>query len=148
MDTLKIKSIAKPIIITATRMETFATSHVLKPVGLSLPSIKILHVLNERSEMMPIEIMRVLGSTKSNITQRLNSLEKKGLVERYFPAGIADRRRIMLRLTVAGRKKLSDAVRAIDEKSVDLEKFFSREELKNHFAFFKKLNTILDSCEK
>jgi DNA-binding MarR family transcriptional regulator len=87
--------------------------------------------------------MNVLGGTKSNITQRLNYLEKKGFVTRSQEGGKADKRKVSIFITSAGQQAIKEASYLIRDKSQALHNVFSEEEINAHLKFMKKLRDFL-----
>ncbi|MFA6393405.1 MAG: MarR family transcriptional regulator [Patescibacteria group bacterium] len=148
MHPLKEKSIARLIILTATRLEQFANAHVLNPIGLNMTTAKIMGFLYIHEKITPSDILKFTGGTKSNITQRLNNLEKKGFIRRLIPeSGAIDKRKILVSLTKKGRNKFDEAHKLINKDSLDLEKEFSQKENNLHYEFLKKINILLNQHE-
>ncbi len=85
MDPFKVKSLAESIILTAHQLENFANRHIFNPQGLTLSLAKIMHVVSVKKELRPIDILKMLGGTKSNITQAQCAREKR-LYYEAFPA--------------------------------------------------------------
>ena len=97
--------------------------------------------------MTPKQIIELIGGTKSNISQRLNSLEKKGYIKMRKSTG-KDKRMLFVELSPLGRKKLQEMKKHLNKVKLELESNFIREEIQKHFAFFDKLNKLVDSREK
>ncbi|MFA7319739.1 MAG: MarR family transcriptional regulator, partial [Parcubacteria group bacterium] len=74
----------EPIICLARRMEIIADKYVFKPLGISPISMKILKALKWHASLSPSDLIEITNSTKSNISQRLNLLEKEGSVRRDY----------------------------------------------------------------
>jgi|GEM_PF-1414211 len=148
MHPLKEKSIARLIIFTAARLEQFANAHILTPIGLNITAAKIMGLLYVHKKISPSDILEITGGTKSNITQRLNHLEKKGFIKRLIPeSGGTDKRKILISLTRKGKNKFEEAHELINEKSLDFEKKFSQKENNLHYEFLKKINILLNQHE-
>ena len=153
MDLSKNKSIGKMIVFTAGRLVEFANNNVFKPIGLTSSGIIIMHIIKQRNAIMPSELLKFIGGTKSNITQRLNFLEKNGLIARSPSPNVNDRRKIIVKLTSRGIAKLKEAQKLIDKKNIDLEKYFSKKDIASNLKFMDKINQIIDgegvkSCKK
>jgi DNA-binding MarR family transcriptional regulator len=148
MNPLKINSIAQSIVQIACRLENHVNSLILSPLKLTLSSFKILHIIAISGSSTPSEIMAILGGSKSNITQRLNFLEKNGYIIRFLPPGKRDKRNISVKLTKKGRAKHEESAILLQKESLDLEKYFTKEEKKDIQSLFKKLNQLLDEHEK
>lgn len=97
--------------------------------------------------MTPKEIMKLVGGTKSNISQRIDSLEKRGYIETHKHA-FDDGRKMSVKLTIAGKEKIQEIKNHFKKVKLELESKFSQEEIRQHFEFFNKLNEIIDSEEK
>lgn len=140
-------SIVEPIIFTASRLEVIANRYLFVPIEMNISSVKIMGLLCRRKIMTPKQIMELAGGTKSNISQRLDSLEKKGYVEMRKNTG-KDKRKVLVTLSPLGRKKLIEVQKKLKKVKLELESNFTREEIQKHFAFFDKLNKLVDSREK
>ena len=142
------KTIAKRIINVSRKLEFFADRFIFKPIGFSASSFQMLIILYEKGPMKPTDFLKILGGTKSNITQRLNLLEQKGYIKRYLPPGKHDKRSVLVRLTDQGKQRFADVAEKVKEKGYDLEKCFTREEIEQFEKFENKLNSILDEAIK
>lgn len=149
MHPLNDKSVAKLIIFTAARLEQFANVYVFKPMGLTTTAVKIMGLLHFHGPLTPTDILKLIGGTKSNVTQRLNFLEKSGLVDRAAPKKTSsDRRKKMIKLTAGGIKKLVLASELINKKSLDLEKCFNKKENGQFYEFLIRTNLLVNSVEE
>jgi len=140
-------SIVEPIIFTASRMEVIANRYIFGPIGMNIPSVKIMGLLCRKKIMTPKEIMKLIGGTKSNISQRLDSLEKKRYIKMHKDS-IDDKRKVFVELTTLGKNKLKELKNQLRKVKLELESNFTRKEIQQHFAFFKKLNNLVDLNEK
>lgn len=148
MKNIGLEPITKNIIITASRLEHIADKYIFEPMGLSAITVKILNILTEMEPLSPTQIMEKLGGTKSNISQRLNLLQKKGFIERVYARETADKRKIAIQMTKTGRKKWEEIIETFKARSMDhLHKCFTAAELEAHHRFHAKLNSILDDFE-
>lgn len=91
--------------------------------------------------------MDYLGGTKSNITQRLNFLERSKLIL-SARSKEGDKRKVLVSLSPEGTKKIKDVMDIFKKNSIYLEKFFTEKELAEHFSFMRKMNTVLNDCEQ
>jgi DNA-binding MarR family transcriptional regulator len=72
----------------------------------------VLHFIERRDcPVKPSEISRAVQRTTARVAATLNSLEKKGLVTREIDEN--DRRRILVKLTPAGRKMVEEKHRNV-----------------------------------
>jgi len=140
-------SFANPFIMTAMRLEALTERFLFKPAGLSAASFKILAFVKNSPGCSPSQMLNYLGGTKSNITQRLNFLEKHGLVYSKRPS-TGDKRKVFISITPAGNKKFDGVISNFKKNSIYLEKFFNKQELSGHCSFMMKLNLALDKCER
>jgi len=140
-------SIIEPIIFTASRLEAIANRYIFSPIEMNISSVKIMGILCRKKIMTPKEIMEFVGGTKSNISQRLDSLEKKGYIKTHKNK-INDKRKVLVELTALGRDKLKDLKSQLRKVKLELESNFTKKEIDQHFAFFKKLDTLVDISEK
>lgn len=134
------------IICLAHRFESIANKYVFQPMNFSPVSMKILKALSLQPGLSPKDLLEITSSTKSNISQRLDHLEKKGFIKRGS-APRKDRRKITLDLTSSGRKKLQEIEKRFERAHISFAENLESKELEEHRRFFKKLNLILDSSE-
>lgn len=144
----KTSSIVEPIIYTAMRLEGIANRFVFQPMGVSLSSVKILRILCCNREMTQQDILKLIGGTKSNISQRLDFLEKKKYIRRDYTKYKSDRRKVAVALTALGKAKLKEVDKRLRRSKLTLEQQFSPAEIEAHCKFFKKIHQIIDSKER
>ena len=137
-------SLISPIMHMAHRIERLGDQCILEPLGLSHASFPLLWHILRHTELTPGALSSLTLASKSNISQRINVLERNGLVERHYGTG-DDRRSVTLRLTKSGKEKCEAACEKIKKSSIHLEQFFTPEELAAYHHFFEKLNHILDT---
>lgn len=142
-----ILSPAEPIICLAHRLESIANKYVFQPMGFSSVSMKILKALRLHASLSPSNLIEITNSTKSNISQRLNFLEKEGYIKRSCASGEKDKRKVDIRLTVSGEKKLAGIEKRFKKAHICFARKFSQEEISQHKIFMQKINTILDTEE-
>lgn len=140
--------LANSIIYIASRLEAVANRYVFAPQGLSSASVKIMGLLCCQQALTPSEILEKIGGTKSNISQRLNFLEKEGLIERTYAQYANDKRRVAIALTKKGNIILQEMRKRLKAAQISLESNFSQKELTEHRKFLEKINGILDMEEK
>lgn len=140
--------ISDSIIRTAMRLENIANKHFFNHIGMSSASIKIMCIIAKCPECnTPTKILEAVGGTRSNISQRLDYLEKQGFINRKHARTGSDKRKVNIILTPQGKTKLAQTEEWIKKANMYLEEYFTKEELAGHFTFFKKLNGILDAEE-
>lgn len=134
----------EPIILLSRRLEALADKHVYRPMGLSETSIKMLGLLKNKGLLTPSDFMETIGATKSNISQRLSFLEKRNYVSKVYARDHNDKRKVFVKLTSAGKKKVVGLEARVKLAKTVFENKFSKKEISDYEAFIKKLNTILD----
>lgn len=89
------------------------------------------------------KISRLLSMSKSSVSQMINSLEEKGLVERYTSRD--DRRMVFIRITDLGKVKMKEAVDVFIRFTGQI-----LEEMGEHDAdeFLRLLNKLCDIMER
>lgn len=137
-------SIIEPIIMTAAQLEDFSNKYLFGPLSLTVSSMKILLILNRKGRLTAKEIIKNASGKKSNISQRLNLLEKKGYIVRYKKRNMKDKREFFIELTAEGKKKVKILYKHIGKFKLEFEENFSQKEIEQHFAFFKKLSGIIE----
>jgi len=78
-------------------------------------TLQILLMGGEPFEASPTEIARSLGVTTATMTNRLDQLEKRGLLERR--ADPRDRRALVIRLTQLGKDKAAEAAQVTSDQA-------------------------------
>ena len=131
------------IIMTAVKLKTIANRFVFHPINMTNSRFRILRMLFERKRLTPSEILEFSGGTKSNVSQRLNFLERQGFIKRIY-SGKSDRRKVFVKLTLKGEKLVAKLFKRFEHSIKELENCFTKKELSNHFNFIAKLNNILD----
>lgn len=134
------------LVFSAMRMEALADRFMLKPLGLTTASFRILMILDKFGPQAPSDIIELLGSTKSNLAQRLNVLSRHSLIELKHGAG-EDKRRASARITALGLSRLSSARALFNKHHLHIENFFTPKEMQNFLHLLRQLNAGLDECE-
>lgn len=88
-----------------------------KRYGLTGPQLVILNDIANHEALSVTELARSISLSQATVTDILNRLEKKGLVERTRDE--TDRRRVMIRTTATCRTILSQTPPALQETFVD-----------------------------
>lgn len=110
----------------------------LLPHRLSLPQIYLLGVLKSGGRMLTIgEISRAMVKESQTMTGLVDRLEEPGLVERVFDR--RDRRKVWVRLTEKGERKLEETFPAASRLAEELSSVLSDEELQDLQAKMEKL---------
>jgi len=141
-------SIAESIVMVGVRLRTIANRFVFSPAGITSSQFRILRMLCCDGSKRPSDIMKFAGGTKSNVSQRLNSLEKDGLIRRLAPKQGEDRRNVMIEATPKGEQMIENLLGRFQKSTDALNSKFTDEEIKALFAFLNKLNRVLDENEK
>lgn len=134
-----------PLFCATHLLETLGNRYIFNPVGLTATSFKILSAL-KKGRLVPCAILLEVGGLKSNLSQRLQALEKKDLIRR-FHSSPHDKRKIAFELTKSGKRLLKQAETHAKYASLSFEKEFTPAELKQHHAFFEKLIFLLTKKE-
>jgi len=141
------KDIVHLIACTSARLEKIAEKTFFEPLKISSASFKILAYIGHYQNMMPSQLVKELGSTKSNITQRLNFLVKSGLIEK-IKTDNGDGRSVSLVLTKVGLEKLKLATDNMSAKGMRLDEKFSAEEIKQFQELLNKFNNLITIYEE
>lgn len=129
------------------RIESIANKYVFQPMGFSAISMKILELLKIHKTLTASDLIKMLTATKSNISQRLNFLEKEKLIIKEYASDKKDKRKILIALTPKGKEMISNLEKRFRKAQISFEEKFSPEELKSHKEFMEKINTIIDNSE-
>ena len=142
-----IKIPSEDFIFIGEKIESMANKCIFHPMGLSLSSMRILGYLHNKKVTTAKELILLTGKSKSNITQRLNILEKNGLITRSKSISSKDKRETILKITDLGKTQVKKAMKEIEKFHLANEKIFSKKEIITHIKFMKKLMTFLDEQE-
>ena len=85
--------------------------------GLTGPQLVILNEISNHESLSVTQLARLISLSQATVTDILNRLNKKGLIERT--RSDTDRRRVMIKLTPKCREILSQAPPALQETFVD-----------------------------
>lgn len=145
MQVLEENSLLRQFGMTAARIQAYANRLYFEPIGLTTPCAIILHLLKHHGLMTPTEILKYMGGTKSNISQRLRTLERDGLITRK-ENNTDDKRQITILLTELGLQKYTTFERLISAttKLVESELEITEEERLACHRLITKINKFLD----
>ena len=139
---------AESIICLAHRLEAIANKYVFQPMGLSAVSMKILKLLSIHEQLTASDLIAMINSTKSNMSQRLNFLEKEKYIVRTHDADDHDKRKIRIKLTPQGKRMILNLEKRFKKAQISFEEKFSAKDLEEHRSFLVRINSILDTEEK
>ncbi|MGZ3404385.1 MAG: MarR family winged helix-turn-helix transcriptional regulator [Phenylobacterium sp.] len=112
------------------------------PVGLTYPQFEVMNLLSRRGDgITPLEIARALQMTKSGLTNTLQRLHARRLINVEHCANDGRRKRIWL--TPEGRTGYAQSMAAIRPKMEDLRDGFTQKEFRDALPFLKALRTWL-----
>lgn len=137
----RIDNVIPLIMFTALRLEALADHHIFKQFGLTAASFRIMSLIERMGAASPSRIIELLGSSKSNLTQRLTYMAKAGLVKKNKEGD--DGRRVVVTLTKQGHEKYRQALKAAKSYDSHLESLFNDQEIGTYFDFMEKLNVNL-----
>ncbi len=147
MKNSKINQIIKKISVAYWKTENFWTK-VLSEFWLTPMSFKILNVASDNDNVTPSLIRNRVWWTLSNISQRLDFLEKQLLIKRIYSKQRKDRRKTVIVLTA----KWKDIYVKAWEKTSILSKVFAKDfddkNLEIFLSYLDKYINCLDNTEK
>jgi RND family efflux transporter MFP subunit len=147
MNLFQKKAFFRQIVLTSTRLEAFANRTIFEPIGLTTSCTKIIALFEKYKKLTPGLIIKEIGGSKSNITQRLNLLEKQGIIKRQFE-DLKDKRNVIIIMTKKGENMLNNTLKYVLKHAVDFEKHFTKEEKVICYSVFNKINKLIDMHEK
>lgn len=106
------------LIFRLARVAGFRLGEALAGLGMRMHEFAVLQHLDQAGPLSQQELGAALGINPSNLVGLLDLLEANGLVVR--PRDPADRRRHLVELTAAGRRRLAQARRAARAAEEDL----------------------------
>lgn len=99
--------------------------------------VLVLLMRQEDLTSSPTDLAKKTGVTKATITGLIDGLEREGLVVRLMDT--TDRRKLLIRLTASGQKKMDDVMPDYNSKVKALMSSLTLEERDAMFAGIKKL---------
>lgn len=135
------------VMMVAMRLEVVANRYVFTPMRMSFASVKILGYLACAGPATPTGILESVGGTKSNVSQRLDKLEKEGFVSRRSETE-GDRRKVLIRVTPRGLASLKEVKKRLAKARRAMNACFSKDEIEANAAFCEKMIAILKSPEE
>lgn len=115
---------------------------VLAPIGLSLSKFRVLSLLAEAGEPLPLHALADHAAcVRSNITQLVDRLEAEKLVRRVPDA--RDRRSVRAELTPEGRRRHAAGARAVQEAEKELRSLLPKEDRE---ALARLAGILADKC--
>lgn len=120
-DSCSPKGLIIQLIKLAHRLEDTAERCFFAPHGLTMPAGRILMVLGRLGQASPSVLMKLVECTKSNLSQRLATLEKAGLVLHQKPKQENDQRHVTIVLTDKGRERANALIKQFDTAIAELE---------------------------
>lgn len=135
-------SLVSRIVGVAGRIEQYANRTMFEPMGLSFSSARIL-LLVARGLCAPMDIQNELHVTKSNVSQRLSFLKKKGMLTRATDS-VGDRRFRKVTLTDFGLQKVKEIHDAIASCSLEIEKTMNANDVEACECVLTNIQGLLD----
>jgi DNA-binding MarR family transcriptional regulator len=114
----------------------------LGDLGSGRSEFAMLATLDEFGAVSQADLGRRIGLDRSDVTALVTESEQRGLIERERDA--ADRRRMTLHLTAAGRRRLEQLQEAIDDAQAELLAGFTRDERAQLNALLARLTETSD----
>ena len=119
------------------RQNQLNLSHVLRPLGLSVPQWRVLSALAIRDGQTVGQIAEFAVLDRSGLGRLLEQMGREGLVERTVSPD--DRRAVLIRLSAAGRRRRAAALPAVVMHYRRLLRGISGAEFKSLMALLRRL---------
>ncbi len=117
------------------------------PVGLTYPQFEVMNLLSRRGDgVTPLSIARALQMTKSGLTNTLQRLAARNLIE--VENCQTDGRKKRIWLTVSGRSAYGQAMTALRPKMEGLRDGFTSKEFRETLPFLRALRTWLSERDE
>jgi len=143
-----IKIPSEDFIFIGEKIESMANKYIFRPSNTSLSAMRILSYASSKKSITAKEIIHLSGKTKSNITQRLNILERDGFIKRIKNLKNQDKREVFIKITTKGKKKVEEIKSQLKKFEISKDKCFTKKELSDHIKFMHKLNDFLNQKEE
>ena len=137
----------RPEIITE-RAESLVEKHVLRKLGLTTMNTRILFVIDTLGETTQNTIQEYVYTSRANISQRITTLIKQGLVKKVTkPKKQKDARLKFFALTKKGKHISQRALEDAAEFKRQWSKHFDPKEVEIVLNFYSKLSRLLDEVD-
>jgi DNA-binding MarR family transcriptional regulator len=140
-------TLSETIIKTSNRLRAIANRFVFRGSGITGAQFCILRLLSKKKAQNATAILKIIGGTKSNLSQRIKSLERLELISRFSKEG-SDRRNIYFKLNSKGQKLVASLIQRFQKAARSFEHQFLQKEVEAQFQFLVKLNAMLDKNEE
>lgn len=130
------------------KSETLIEKHGLKPLDLSLITIRILVIISGQKQIYQNEILQFVPTTAANLSQRLVQMEKNKWIKRILESNKADRRKVYIQITPAGRKLAKKAIKRILIIKTMLSQGISQKEMDQFMLTMQKYSANADKVEQ
>lgn len=120
MGLLTSKQRCKEMLVSMRKITQAISQHsrnLSKRYGMTGPQLVILNEIANRQPLSVTELARSISLSQATVTDILNRLDRKGLIERM--RDLSDRRRVMIKITRGCSEILSKAPPALQETFVD-----------------------------
>lgn len=124
-------------------IETMAKSHREEHANNMNDSMRgesmILQYIDSHSEKVsPSDISKAVGCSTARVAAALNSLEKKGMIEREMDP--ADRRRILVAMTKEGKRLTKEKTEMLLTVTSQMIEYLGEKDAKEYIRILKKLS--------
>jgi DNA-binding MarR family transcriptional regulator len=129
--------------LVATTLKTNLTKLLQPTCGIAAEQFATLKIIDEDSEVTQTSIAECLGKDKTTVGRSIDSLIKKGMVDKRYEK--ADRRANKISLTQVGKDVLRTALPTAQNFNENIKSQLTEEEVE---TFFKVLDTMLKTSKK
>jgi MarR family transcriptional regulator for hemolysin len=133
------------LIKLAHKLEDAAERLFFSPHGLTMPTGRILMILGRLGRATPSELINIVECTKSNLSQRLATLEKAGLIAHQKPQKDSDQRHTTIILTEKGRLQAEKLMHVFDNKIKELEDSIPQKDWDGALNVIQAIHQKIDS---
>ena len=116
---------------------------LLRPLGVSAAGGLVLGLLRDHGAMSPSTLSEQLIVTRATVTGLLDSLERRGLVQRT--PNPADRRSLVISLTTEGAAVLQDVRTLVHRHEQAWMSAMSRDELRTYIALLHRVQDSINA---
>lgn len=109
----------------------------LSPYNIAIEQRATLEIIKFEKEVNQTKIANLLGKDKTTISRSLNSLEKKGLIQKSETS--EDKRSKKVELTTQGEQILDDTIEEVATYRESLNEKLTEEEIASFFKILNKL---------
>ncbi|MCC7357053.1 winged helix-turn-helix transcriptional regulator [Candidatus Uhrbacteria bacterium] len=129
-------------------LENTAEKNIFTPHNLTMSTGKILMILSRINKATPSELIKATDCSKSNLSQRLITLKKAGLIIHEKPQPDSDQRHNFITLTEKGRNQAHALLKIFEWKIAEFENSIPQKDWEHIINILEIINKKIESSSR